>query len=384
MLMVNLVRHKWAFGAVVNASGTTAKPKSESLRAIAPLPSIGLAVLARSEVTSVQLALLLGLVLFLVAVIFTLHWRAYVQIRRRVHALSESMRRSMPSGSTDSLIIPLSNSSIVPGFLQWLIEPASVIGDVERAATSLADGLLESKGRMREREARNILWLSLLCHDLCAPLVRIRSRIEALRSSVHTSIADQRQAMESACIEIGQMRELIASISDFAQTDRDADRTFEPTDLRQILEYALTVFEFDAGRRNIELDLRVLPDVGEVRMHRVLIRRALENLISNALRFTPDGGLICLRAERCGKVVNIRVSDTGPGIPPEQMRHIFDYRFRADTKDTSRPASSGLGLSLVHKVAYLHDGEVSVRNLEPSGAEFTISLPLAGLSPSSR
>ncbi len=336
------------------------------------------------EVTSLELAVLLGFVLFLVAVILALHWRAYLQIRRRIHALSESLSRFAPPAGIDSLINSPAESSHLSGFVRWLIEPTSAIGTLERAATNLADGLQESKRQMREREARNILWLSFLCHDLCAPLVRIRSRIEGLQSSGYADAEQQREVLESARIDVLQTTELISSVSDFAQTDRDLERTYEPTDLRQILEYALTVFEFDAGRRNIELDLRVLPDVGEVRMHRVLVRRALENLISNALRFAPEGGLICLRAERCGEVVHIRVSDTGPGIPPEQMSHIFDYRFRAETKDTSYPHSSGLGLSLVHKVADLHDGEVSVRNLEPNGAEFTISLPLSGPSGLSR
>ena len=120
-------------------------------------------------------------------------------------------------------------------------------------------------------------------------------------------------------------------------------------------------------------------------MHKILVRRALENLISNALRFTPQGGLVSLRVERCGDMVSMRVSDTGPGISPDEMNHIFDYRFRGESQaNTLRQGSSGLGLALVQKVAALHDGEVSVRNLKPHGAEFTISLPLAGPLPPSR
>lgn len=381
-LMVNRVRRRWLLAAD-NVGGRTSWSMSESLYATL-FPSVGLVVFDPLEVTSLEFALTLGFVFFLVAVILALHWRAYVQIRRRAHALSESLGKLAPSAGADSLINSSSGSSPLQGFIRWLIEPAAAIGAAERAAITLASGLMESKRQMREREARNILWLSFLCHDLCAPLVRIRSRIEGLQSPENLNAAEQREVLESARIELLQTTELIASVSDFAQTDRDLERTYEPTNLRKVLEYVLTVFEFDAGRRNIELDLRVLPNIGEVRIHRVLVRRALENLISNALRFTPEGGLICLRAERCGEVVHIRVSDTGPGIPPEQVNHIFDYRFHGETKDTVRAASSGLGLSLVHKVACLHDGEVSVRNLEPNGAEFTISLPLVGPSPSSR
>lgn len=234
---------------------------------------------------------------------------------------------------------------------------------------------------MREREARNLAWLSFLCHDLGAPLLRALSRIEALQTAKQSS-EDRQRVLESAHIELAQMSELVASVSDFAQTDRDVNRTFEPTNIRQLLEHALTVFEFDAGRRNVEFDLRIAPGIDEIRMHKILVRRALENLISNALRFTPQGGLISLRAERCGNTVCIRVSDTGPGIPLEEINHVFDYQFRGESNaNTLRKGSSGLGLALVRKVADLHDGEVSVRNLEPHGAEFTISLPLAGPLP---
>ena len=326
-----------------------------------------------------------GFLLLLVMGLLILQWRAYAKIQRRVRTLSESMNQFVTSGFAPPVAIPWRGApSNAPGPVQWLISPAHQIGAAERGAELMASAILESKRQMREREARNLAWLSFLCHDLGAPLLRVLSRIEALGSAKQPCIEEQQRVLESAHIEIEQMSELIASVSDFAQTDREMDRTFEPTNIRQFLEYALTVFEFDAGRRNIEFDLRIVPGIAEIRMHKILVRRALENLISNALRFTPQGGLVSLRVERCGDMISMRVSDTGPGIPPGEINHVFDYRFRGESKaNTLRPGSSGLGLALVQKVAALHDGDVSVRNLEPHGAEFTISLPLAGPLPPS-
>lgn len=331
-------------------------------------------------------ALVADLFLLLVVVLIVLHWRAYAKIQRRVRALSESMSRFVSTGLADPMaVLWPSASSKVPGAIEWLLRPARQIGPVEHGAALMASAIQENKRQMREREARNLAWLSFLCHDLGAPLLRVLSRIEALRSAEHLCLEEQRRVLESAHVEVAQMSELIASVSDFAQADRDMERTFEPANIRQVLEFALTVFEFDAGCRNIEFDLRIAPGTGEIRMHKILVRRALENLISNALRFTPQGGLISLRAEQCENTVFIRVSDTGPGIPLGEIDHVFDYQFRGESNANAlRQGSSGLGLALVRKVAALHDGEVSVRNLEPHGAEFTILLPLAGPLPPSR
>lgn len=356
------------------------------LCAVVRLTDLNIAQLSYSARPKVPPAFLGDVLLLLVAVLLVLHWRAYTKIRRRVRVLSESMSRFAISGVADPLPIPWpSPSSEAPGPIQWLVNPAHEIGPAERGAELMASAIQESKRQMREREARNLAWLSFLCHDLGAPLLRVLSRIETLQSAERPCIEEQQRMLESAHIEVAQMSELIASVTDFAQTDRDIDRTFELMNVRQLLEHALTVFEFDAGRRNIEFDLRIVPGLEEVRIHKTLVRRALENLISNALRFTPQGGLITLRAERCGNTVSMRVSDTGPGIPSDEIDHVFDYRFRGDSKANGLcQGSSGLGLALVRKVAALHDGEVSVRNLEPHGAEFTISLPLAGPLPPSR
>lgn len=368
------------------AGGAGAAPVTcTCLCGIVGLSDLNAVYLSHSPRPNLPPALIADFLLLLVVALLVLHWRAYAKIQRRVRALSESMSRFVNAGLADPLAVPWpSVSSKVPGAIEWLLRPARQIGPAERGAELMASAIQESKRQMREREARNLAWLSFLCHDLGAPLLRVMSRIEALRSSEHSCVDEQRM-LESARVEVAQMSELIASVSDFAQTDRDTDRTFEPTNIRQVLEYALTVFEFDAGRRNIEFDLRIAPGVGEIRLHKILVRRALENLISNALRFTSQGGLISLHAEQCENTVLIRVSDTGPGIPPGEIDHVFDYQFRGESNvNPLQRGSSGLGLALVRKVAALHDGEVSVRNLEPHGAEFTISLPLAGPLPLSR
>ena len=97
--------------------------------------------------------------------------------------------------------------------------------------------------------------------------------------------------------------EVIGSISQFAVLGSDIDRTFVETDLAPLLEYALEVFECEACKKDIELDLRIGPDGGLIRIERSLMRRAIETLLSNSIRHTPEGGLISVNVERSGRMV---------------------------------------------------------------------------------
>ncbi len=386
-LAVDLMRahRKWEpTGSAIYIAGLSII--STSFCAAVPLHNLQQVSLPHREAEKLPLAFAACAVALLAAGLLLLHWRAYVRIQRRVRILTESTRGFVTPGFVEPLAISWSSLfSKVPGLIQWLVDPARQIEPAEQAAELMASAIQQSKRQIREREAGNLSSIFSLCHDLGARLAKARSAIEALRSSAQLFASEQRQALESAHSEVEQMTALVASVSDFTRTDRDmVDRPFENTSLRRLFEHAVAVFEFDAGRRNIEFDLRIVAGVGEVRLHRALLRRALENLISNALRVTPQGGLIPLRAERSGNTVSIRVSDTGPGIPSDEINRIFDYQFRGEPEvRPGRHATSGLGLALVRNVAALHDGDLSVRNLEPQGAEFTISLPLAGpLSPS--
>lgn len=242
----------------------------------------------------------------------------------------------------------------------------------------IASAIRESKRRLVQRELQHLEWLAYLSHDLASPLARVLSRLEALEYDSTISSEQKTRLIESARMEITQLAEVISSISQFAMLESDIERQFAETSLDPVLEQAIDAFEFEAGKKGVELDLRIRPNLGLVRIERSLIRRAIENLISNALRFTPEGGLVSVCADRFGNEVQIRVLDTGTGIPAEELPHIFEFAFQGQAQ--SRPArigSLGLGLALVRRVAELHHGKVTARNLEPEGAEFVIFLPMA-------
>ena len=107
------------------------------------------------------------------------------------------------------------------------------------------------------------------------------------------------------------------------------------------------------------------------------LEQALQNVAANAIRHTPDGGVVTLRAEGSEDRVKITVSDNGPGIPPEHLPHIFDRFYKADAAraGTNVPSGSGLGLSIVRAIVHRHGGEVWADNIGGGGAVFTMILP---------
>jgi signal transduction histidine kinase len=233
-----------------------------------------------------------------------------------------------------------------------------------------------TKQTLADQKRQHLKWLAYLSHDLSSPLWRILKRLESLQYDTKLSEEQKLRLLELAQVEIIQSIEVIGSISQFATLESDIEQSFVEVEIRRLLEKTVDVFEFQACNQSIELDLRIGCDVGMARIERSLIRRALENLITNALRFTPEGGLISVGAQESGGMVHISISDTGSGIPDGDLPHIFDFTFRGEQQP--RPGtigSVGLGLAFVKRVVELHQGTVVARNLEPQGAEFVISIP---------
>jgi signal transduction histidine kinase len=348
-----------AFGAVTNASGISHQSAMTG------------------SFNGPEIWLTAAVVMLMMICVFSAYQASLRTTRKRFRELSSSMEQFVTNGLQGEISFRYDHESHPsPGVWTRAMSADAEIARVETCAELMASAIQESKRRMLERERQHLNWLSFLCHDLSAPLLRVLTRIEALEYNEELTAKQAEMALDSAHIEITHMTQLISSVNDFAQAECGTVRPFEEVSLDQLLEYLIAVFEFDANRKSIELDLRIIPGMGPVRMDKLLIRRALENLISNALRFTPAGGLVSLRAEQRDGMICISVCDTGTGIAPEELERIFELRYRGKGQDSSTRCSSlGLGLALVRRVADLHNGAVAVRNLEPEGAQFVLSIP---------
>lgn len=218
-----------------------------------------------------------------------------------------------------------------------------------------------------------------IAHDLRTPIARARGKLEEALATA-TTAEDLRDAVEEGIADLDNISRIFQALLRIAEAEAGARRAaFAPLDLPEVLRDAAEFYEAmaeDAGQ-TLSTDLpESLPLVGD----RDLLLQAVANLLDNAMKFTPAGGVITLSARREGGAAVIAVADSGPGLSPADRARAMDRFFRADASRNT--PGSGLGLSLVQAVAQLHRGTVELADAmsgaDPPGLRVALRLPLTG------
>lgn len=212
-----------------------------------------------------------------------------------------------------------------------------------------------------------------LAHELRTPLTSLLGRTQVVLS--HTRSAHEyREALESSVEDIEQLSALVSDMLFLAQADHAAAALeFEQVDLRAEAERLIEFFGIVSEDRGIVLTVR---GGAEIRADRNKIQRALANLLSNAIRHSPDGEPADILIEhKDAAAVTVSVIDRGPGIPPEHQARIFDRFYRVDPSRTRKSGGTGLGLAIVRSIAALHGGDVRVSS-KPGKTVFELVLPV--------
>lgn len=210
-----------------------------------------------------------------------------------------------------------------------------------------------------------------IAHDLRAPLSRHRQRLERARRELPAGEA-LAEFVERSIEEVDSVLGTFAALLRITQVESGALRQhFTPVDLAAIVRDAEQVYEpLAAARRQT---LNVTAEALTVSGNRDLLFQSLANLLDNAIKYTPEGGLLELRLQREGAVAVLAVADNGPGIPVDQRDRVFQRLHRLD--QSRGTPGEGLGLSLVRAVARLHGGSCDVEDNGP-GARLMLRLPL--------
>jgi PAS domain S-box-containing protein len=220
--------------------------------------------------------------------------------------------------------------------------------------------------------------VSIVSHDLRNPLGVVFGATDILLELPLDDAGRKRQA-EIIGRAAHRMSNLIEDLLDVARIQDGAlvvRRALE--NLPEILGEAAELFRDQAQRKGIVLQVTAHGDGLRARVDRDRLLQALANLLDNAVRLTPEGGRVTLEAEGLGEQVAIRVHDTGPGIEPEALDHVFDRYWQ---KEDGTRGSTGLGLTIVKGVVEAHGGAVSVESKPGEGATFTLVFPATAPEP---
>jgi signal transduction histidine kinase len=241
----------------------------------------------------------------------------------------------------------------------------------------LADRFREMAARLAETEERERNFLMTVSHELRTPLTAIRGHVEAMREGLTTDPADQAASLEVVATAAARLERLVGDVLDLAKLDAHRFTVLrEEVDMARLLDQAYAAYGEEARRRSIEyrceiVDRPVVVTDGD----RVL--QIISNLLSNAFRWTPDGGRVDLGLAAENGIVAVSVRDTGPGIRPEERERIFRPFFSGDQSRDG--GGTGLGLAIARELAIALGGRLELDTTPGQGSRFRLVLPTAPL-----
>jgi two-component system, OmpR family, sensor histidine kinase BaeS len=241
-----------------------------------------------------------------------------------------------------------------------------------RELVELAAGFNTMTERLEANERQRRSLLADVSHELRTPLAVVRGNVEAIVDGVHPADAEHLAAILDETLVLSRLVEDLRTVALSEAGTLPLHR--EPTDLGLLIDEAARSFETMAAGAGVRIVVvGSAPDLPLLDVDPVRIREVLDNLLANALRYTPAGGSVTISTERSAATpfVEVAVSDTGSGIAPELVDHLFD-RF---TK-SSDSRGSGLGLAIARHLVEAHGGRISAMSPPGSGATIRFSLPV--------
>lgn len=236
--------------------------------------------------------------------------------------------------------------------------------------------LAAANERLMQQEKERTVFFANLSHDLRASLAVIKGALELLEADAGK---ESEEILAAARKRLSFMERLIDDMFFLSRMDHDAHEIrLKEIDLRNFLEDYFFGIRADSRFQNRKLSFQLPEEFSEkVRIDPELILRVLDNLFTNALKYSEEGAEIALCAEskdRDGEIL-ICVRDTGRGIGPGDLPHVFDRLYRGSRERTPAEGSSGLGLSIVKSIIEQHGGSVSCESEPGKGSSFFFTLP---------
>lgn len=213
-------------------------------------------------------------------------------------------------------------------------------------------------------------------HDLRTPLAALQGYIETLQLKGHSlNEQDRTECLQTALLHSRRLTRLVDDLFELSKLDaRETEATREHFSIAELVQDILQKFSLLADQRGIHLHMKGGHALPSVCADIALIERVLENLMSNAMRHTPEGGEVVVGLQAQNRTVRIQVSDNGVGIGERDLPHVFERGYRGGSPERSGN-HVGLGLSIVRQIIELHGSEISVSSHPGQGTQFTFGLP---------
>jgi len=217
-----------------------------------------------------------------------------------------------------------------------------------------------------------------ISHELLTPLAAIAGHVANIKECSIEEVESWRLSQDIIEREVRRLTGLTSNLLLLSRLESGVPLRLEPTNIGVVVEEAVAGLLRVAQAKGIELSIQSPPRLPRIPADRDRIKQVFINLLDNAVKYCPEGSEVQVRLQTDGESIVVEVADDGPGIPPEDLPHIFDKMYRVEKESTRAVKGSGLGLSIVKRIVELHGGQIAVESVEGEGTTFRVRLPLAG------
>ena len=250
------------------------------------------------------------------------------------------------------------------------------VSELTQAFNAMAERLESSIEIIRRDRDRSRDFLADVSHELRTPIAALRTFNELMGEGAVDDEDTRREFIEQSRQQIERLDWLATNLLELSKLDSGLVLLdLRPDDLRAVVESAVAQAQPSAQRKGVSLVAQLPDEPLRQRHDPQRIGQVLNNLIGNAIKFTPAGGQVEVELAPTPSGAELHVRDTGVGIAPGELPHVFDRFYRGASAHESRAAGSGLGLSIVKSIVEMHSGRIAVQSTPGHGTEITVSLP---------
>lgn len=280
-------------------------------------------------------------------------------------------------------------------FARWIADPLQKVMLAARNLPSAEIKPVETSGpheiqeltrafndmiaRMQASQKSQREFVANVSHEMKTPLTSIQGFAQAILDGTADTSDARQKAAQVIYDESRRMQRMVLDLLDLARLDAGtADITMSPVNMFGLLQAVAEKFAPQSQRAGVDIKVDVAANLQTITADGDRLAQVFTNLVDNALKFTPRGGLISLHVSAANGEMLVSVSDTGTGIPVEAQAHIFDRFYQADpARKGGEKHGAGLGLAIAHEIVQAHGGRISVRSKLGEGTSFDVFLPLS-------
>jgi PAS domain S-box-containing protein len=237
--------------------------------------------------------------------------------------------------------------------------------------------VLQDISYLKELDKMKSEFIAMVAHELRAPIAAVEQQLTVILNRMAGELTEKQEKMLSRAKERTKgLLTLIKDLLDLSKIEAGKMVQYkEPLSLQDPIQHVVDLMRAEADHKKIDLQFLPSPVTSLIRADRNSMEGIFTNLISNAIKYTPEGGTVRVELSEEGGCVKATVSDTGIGIKKEDLPRIFDKFYRVKTSETREIIGTGLGLSIVKSIVDAHLGSISIESEAGKGTTFTVLLP---------